>query len=195
MAAEDIKGVPVVLDRRGQDLTNPLRNVKGELPEYWEADYIQERIEAAGNPTHQTLYRFLWMTGCRVTEALNVRKADINFQDYTARIRWLKSRKWQHRGIPLHPRLRDILQVYTASLKAEDRIFPFTRQRAYELVKRDFGGNPHRFRHSFAVHWLRCGGKTEILSQMLGHSDIKTTLIYQRIVPVDIGKELLKVQF
>ena len=58
-----------------------------------------------------------------------------------------------------------------------------------------FDDSPHRFRNSFAVHWLRCGGRLEVLSQMLGHSDIKTTMIYLKIVPVDQGKELLKVRF
>ena len=186
----------ILVEQKPQDLTITLPKVKGVLPGYWDAEFIKERIEEAKNPSHQTFYRFLWMTGVRVTEAINVRKADIDFQNYTARIRWLKSRKWNQRTIPLHPNLRDILQVFTAPLKAEDFLFPFTRQRAFQLVKRDFGGgSPHWFRHSFAVNWLRCGGKIEVLCQMLGHSNIRTTMIYLQIVPVDIGKELLKIRF
>lgn len=195
MEPEIIKNAPAVLEQRPRDLTMHKSTVKAELPDYWDAEYIRERIERTQNPTHQTFYRFLWMSGCRVTEALNVRKQDIDLTSYTARIRWLKSRKWQYRHIPLHPRLRDILQVYTATLKADDLLFGFTRQRAHQLVRRDFAGNPHKFRHSFAVNWLRSGGRIEVLSQMLGHSDIKTTLIYTKIVPVDQGRELLKVQF
>ena len=176
-----------------QNVTKPIGN--DNLPQYWDKNYIEEIIDRTNNIKHQTLYRFLWMTGSRITEAINLRKADIDFNNYTVRIRWLKSRKWNYRTVPLHPKLRDILQIYVASMKSDTLLFDFTRQRAYNIVKRDFKGNPHMFRHSFAVHWMRSGGKTEVLSQMLGHSDIKTTLIYQRIVPVDIGKELIKVSF
>jgi len=56
-------------------------------------------------------------------------------------------------------------------------------------------GHPHQFRHSFAVNWLRCGGELVVLSRMLGHSNIQSTMEYLKIVPLDVGKELLKIQF
>ena len=192
---EVIKDVPAVVVQNTQDLTITLVSVKKRLPPYWEAEYINERIEAETNPAHQMLFRFLWMSGCRITEALSLRRKDIDFTNYTATVRWLKSRKYLTRNIPLHPRLRDILQVYTASLKADDLVFPMTRQRAWQLVQRRFAGNPHRFRHSFAVNWLRQAGQLSTLSQLLGHKDIKVTMIYTQIVPIDQGKELMKIRF
>lgn len=179
----------------GQDLTNPIENVKSDLPKYWEKDYINQRIQAIDNTTHKMLMTTLWMSGIRVSEAVGVRKQDLDPANYVMKIRWLKSRKYNYRIVPLHPHLRDMLQIYAGPLKAEDRLFPISRVRAWQLTQKYLGGHPHQLRHSFAVNWLRCGGDIVVLHRVLGHSKIQTTMEYLKIVPVDQGRELLKVQF
>lgn len=194
--SEYISGVPAVPVRAGQELTKYAGTVKrDELPKYWERDYVNAQLARIADHRHQMLLRYLWMSGVRITEALSLRRQDCNFSAYTMTVRWLKSRKYLTRVVPMHPRLRDILQVYTATMKAEDRVFPMTRQRAWQLVQKYFDGNPHKFRHSFAVNWLRSGGDIVTLHKILGHSKIETTMIYLQIVPVDQGRELLKVDF
>lgn len=190
-----VAGLPVIIDLKAQDLTKSLQRVKGELPEYWDRSYIRERLHLVTDAKAQMLITTLWRSGIRITEAVSLRKADLLFPDYLMRVRWLKNRKYLHRMVPLHPTLKDILQVYTANLKADDLVFPFTRQRAWQLIQQWLEGNPHKLRHSFAVNWLKCGGDIVTLSRILGHSDLKTTMIYLQIVPVDQGRELLKVQF
>lgn len=192
---ENINETGLTVIRPSQDLTISGRKVKTELPKYWTREYVQEKIELIENVRHKMLVRFLWMTGTRITEAVSLRKKDIDFNQYLMTIRWLKNRKYQTRVIPLHPTLRNILEVYTAKMKSEDLIFPFTRQRAWQVTERLLGGNPHRLRHSFAVNWLRSGGEITILRRMMGHARLESTLIYLQIVPVDQGKELLKVVF
>ena len=176
-----------------QDLTIHTETVKKELPKYWDKSYVKERIEAIQNPSHRMLLTFLWMSGCRITEAVGLQKGHLEFEHHTARLRWLKSRKYRERHIPLHPRLRDLLRVYTASMGASERVFPITRQRAWQLTRKYLGGHPHQLRHSFAVNWLRCGGDLTVLHRILGHSKIQTTMEYLKIVPVDQGRELLKI--
>lgn len=178
-----------------RDFTIPKSKVKGQLPAYWEKDYINQRINSIENLTHRVFFQFLWMTGVRVTEAVGVRKCDLDLQNYTVTVRWLKSRKYEQRVLPLHPRIRDIVQVYSATLKSDERLFPFTRERAWQLTRAHFNGHPHQMRHSFAVNWLRNGGDVVVLSRMLGHSHLQTTMEYLKIVPIDQGKELLKVKF
>lgn len=180
---------------KGQDLTISPEKVKQELPKYWDRDYINERIEGIKNPGHKMLMLFLWMSGVRITEAVSLRKGDIDFQNYIMRVRWLKSRKYKERVAPIHPRLKDILEFYLAPMKAEDRVFPVTRQRAWQLTWKYLNGHPHQLRHSFAVNWLRCGGDIVILHRILGHSKIQTTMEYLKIVPIEQGKELMKITF
>jgi integrase/recombinase XerD len=111
------------------------------------------------------------------------------------KVKWLKSRKYHERIVPIHPELRNLLQLYTASMKADDKVFPMSRQRAWQLTKKYLNGNPHKIRHSFAVNWLKCEGDVYILHKILGHSKIQTTMVYLDIVPIDQGKELMKITF
>lgn len=178
-----------------KDLTNHMERERRALMPYWSKEELNAKIDAITNHKDKMLVVFLWYSGVRITEAINLRKQDIDFKNYTMRLKWLKSRKYKERIAPLHPQLRELLQLYTAPLRADERVFNFTRQRAYQITMRWLKGNPHKIRHSFAVNWLRCGGDLTILHRILGHSKIQTTMEYLKIVPVDQGKELLKINF
>src|SRR2546425_9795801 len=45
--------------------------------------------------------------------------------------------------------------------------------------------NPHRFRHTFASDMIRAGMSLPALMQLMGHSDIQTTLLYVQGTPQD----------
>lgn len=193
-----IKQELIVLNHSNQDLTFSVGTVnlkKEELIKYWDRDFINSTLSKIENHNHKMLFKFLWMSGVRITEAVSLRKRDIDFDNFLMEVRWLKSRKYQKRILPIHPLLRDLLQLYSANFKADDRIFSMSRQRAWQLSKKYFGDKPHRFRHSFAVNWLLCDGDMIILHKILGHSKIQTTMEYLKIVPSDQGKELIKIQF
>jgi integrase len=84
--------------------------------------------------------------------------------------------------------------------QAQRQLFPFSRMSAFRIVRdasirsgiRTQDGrlvHPHALRHSFAIQWIKGGGKLEMLQLFLGHSDSKTTSIYLQFAPTDLMHE------
>lgn len=178
-----------------KNLTITQENVKMPARKYMTPDIIRDKMDSMPAGPARMLCTFLWKTGVRISEALCVTKRDVDCRNAVIRIRWLKSRKYVERNIPMHPSLKEQLAFYIAPLNLEEKLFPFSRQRAHQITTQWFQKSPHVFRHSFAVNWIRCGGDLAILSRYMGHARVQETMEYLKIVPVDQGKELLKVQF
>ena len=109
----------------------------------------------------------------------------------------LKSRKFLRRIIPIRDELKNLLFFTSSNLNAKDKLFPYTRQYVFQLTRKFFVTHPHTFRHSFAVHFLRTSKNPmalQILMNLLGHSNINTTMEYLKIVPSDIKKALDEIE-
>ncbi len=53
----------------------------------------------------------------------------------------------------------------------------------------------HACRHTFASHYVMAGGNILVLQRILGHSDVKMTMIYAHLAPDFLGDEMERVQF
>jgi integrase/recombinase XerD len=186
--------VPEVLKEKNLTIKRGIVN-RQERRKYLSKEEMIERLSNISDHNDKFFCTFLWMSGIRVSEAINIKKKDISSKDRVMIVKWLKSRKYFERVVPLHPQLNQMLDLYTGGMNLDDRVFPFSRQNAFYITKKHLGVSPHKLRHSFAVNWLREGGDIAYLSKALGHRFLNTTGEYLKIVPSDVAKELEKIRF
>ena len=86
--------------------------------------------------------------------------------------------------------------MHTSGMNGADTnelIFPWTRMTVLRIVRKacslaglnDERAHPHTFRHSYAVHLIRNQVPITVVKELLGHSNIASTLIYLRIAQPD----------
>lgn len=174
------------------------KTIKTGLIPHWSLDEMKELLKRVPPNKYGMFFQVAWRTGVRITELLNIRKKDIDFDNNTIQIRWLKSRKYKYRLIPLHLTLKNPLYMFCANLKFEDLLFGFTRQNADYVCKKYGFGNAHKIRHSYAINFLRQSKSPMAiveLQKLLGHSNIQTTMEYLKVVPLHLQESVERINF
>lgn len=131
-------------------------------------------------------------TGVRSSELIGLAMKDI---DLVARRVKVLGKGNKERLIPFSSRTASAIFRYTATLSEvlpETFLYPYTRNSLADLVK-NIGiragvkkAHPHRFRHTFAVTYLRNGGDPFTLQEILGHTTMEMVRVYLHLAQVDI---------
>ncbi len=151
----------------------------------------------------RALILLLLDTGIRVTECAQIRIRDINLEDGTLFIRPVNSsRKNKSRNLRTGQTCARAIQRYLKqreNIFKEDPLFLTIENRPMDrrsirlaLLKIGEMANvknvyPHRFRHTFAIQFLRNGGDVFSLQYFLGHNDPSMTRHYLHLSKVDIA--------
>ncbi len=167
----------------------PMAKVPKNLPKYLNNEEILYAIESIDRSKviglrDYALILFLYASGCRISEALSVERADI--VEGWLKIRFAKGEK--ERIVPLAPVALEALEAY---MKEQDmhssfiwlnyRGEPLSRISAYKIVKKYLGVSPHVLRHSFASSLIIGGADLRVVQELLGHASLETTQIYTHI--------------
>ncbi len=189
-----------------------------KLPRILAVAEAQSLVDACDRLRDRFLLCLLWETGVRIGEALGLRHVDICAAEREVSIvsrvndNGARSKSRDQRTIPvsaelirlwgdyLHSEYGDLDSDYVfVNLFAEPRGRALSYPAVYDLVKRlrkrtgiDF--DPHWCRHSSATRMLRDGVPIEVVSKLLGHSSVTTTLsIYGHLTAEDARQALEKV--
>lgn len=137
----------------------------------YEAIVRRLRSRAQRRPVIEHVFPlFVAVTGCRVSECLEVSTMDIDFDEPAVFIPTLKKGGGGKRLVPLPHWMVPILKRYIVANGIGDKLFPISRHQAYRLVKKATGYHPHAFRHAFAMYMLWSGRDPETVRRLLGHS-------------------------
>ena len=141
----------------------------------------------------------LYATGCRASEVVSLRPADLDLKGGMARC---VGKGDKERIVPLGARARAALADYlerdrpalvarrpaTASVFVSRSGRSLSRVGLWRIVKAHARAaglkadvSPHPLRHSFATHLLAGGADLRAVQEMLGHASIATTQIYTRV--------------
>ena len=157
------------------------------------------------NSRNLTIIDFIYSTGSRVSEVINVNISDIDTKESFVR---LEGKGSKQRIVPLgsllinnlteYLKLRDSIEnlessklFLSKSFKKLDRsaIFRIVKSTALKLgLNVDL--HPHTLRHSAATHMLERGCDLRTVQEFLGHSSVSTTQIYTKVT-----KEFLEEAF
>jgi len=178
-----------------------------DVPVYLSVPEVNAMLEACKDSKRDhLLINLLWQTGCRITEALSITRNDIDTYNLSVRVQIEKQRnkKSRHvfRIIPISSELSNELASYILHYNITNRLFNFSRQRAFQIIKQvaKQAGitkpvHPHTLRHSFAVNCISQGVPLPVVKDLLGHSSVLTTMVYLKIVQQDARQFLQQVKF
>lgn len=140
-------------------------------------------------------------TGIRVAELCNLTVKDYQSDTGRLHIRHGKGNKSRHvfaglraqKGIWRYLLERDRVRPADAlfASKTENAMERNNVRHTLSIIGNNAGVegvHPHRFRHTFAVEFLRNGGNVFELKKILGHEKLATVEIYLEIASVDIQK-------
>lgn len=135
-------------------------------------------------PSVASICKFLAMTGCRISEALDIKLSDIQLIGEVAQVRILgKGSKYRTVKVPasfiFRTKEKNKLGVFlfpTSTGKKQDRRYIHRVVSLYGKKLFFKKVSPHTFRHSFATEKIRKTGKIKAVSKYLGHSSASITL-------------------
>ncbi len=171
------KRIPQFVPQR--DMQNMLENIQ------WKTEFEQLR--------NQLILEFLYSSGLRRSELLNVKISDIQIDKQLVKVLGKGNKT---RLVPFNESTKRCIQNYLAYCQKESIIIkqnllvkkdgnPMYDKLLYRIVKNALlqftklhKNSPHILRHTFATHLLDQGAEIDAVKEMLGHANLAATQIY-----------------
>jgi len=169
------------------------------LPQVLSEKEIASILLTLKNLKHRTILTVIYSSGLRLSELLNLKTEDIDWDRKLISVKSGKGRK--DRYTLLSPRLEKLLKDYLYYYKPSEYLFegqkggkysPKSVQNIMQNAVKAAGitkhATVHTLRHSFATHLLENGTDLRYIQELFGHASSRTTEIYTHVSKKSIGK-------
>ena len=161
------------------------------LPVFLTRDELKRLFDVIKNPKHKLMIELMYSAGLRVSELLHLRVRNFEFEMGFGWIRKGKGNK--DRPFIIAKKLKDEILHHIRENKLMKDDFLFTRNKilplhvrtVQEILKKAAKKagikkhvHPHMLRHSFGTHLVEEDNDLVDVQQLLGHSSMKTTMVY-----------------
>ncbi len=162
------------------------------LPTILSVTEVKKIIDSIHNLKQKAIISTIYSAGLRLSEAIHLKKTDINSARMLIHIRNAKGAK--DREVMLSEKLLTLLRTYFLQYRPKLWLFEGQTKGKYSarsiqnifkhaLAKTNISKSAsiHTLRHSFATHLLEKGIDIRIIQELLGHASIKTTQLYTHV--------------
>ena len=161
---------------------------------------IKKFMESFQNKKSKLMVSFIYSCGFRVSEIINLKVRDLDFNEKIGYVRQAKGKKDRLFNIPSF--LLEELKKQYEKQKQKNQEYLFSGpkgklsdrniQKIVRIAAKRAGiekpVHTHTLRHSFATHLLEDGVDIRKIQLLLGHSDLSTTQIYSHVSTEELKK-------
>lgn len=166
-----------------------LSKLPKSLPKYLPYESIMRSLQSIDISSwigmrDYALIVFLYATGTRISECLEIKEEDIQGQ-------WLRVRHGKgdkERYIPIAQDAIDALRRYQEAMPFRHNVLwvnyrgqSLSRITAFKVCQKYLGTSPHTLRHSYATELILGGADLRVVQELLGHASLLTTQIYTHV--------------
>ena len=184
------------------------------LPDVLSVAEVRRLIDAVRLPHYQTYFWTVYSLGLRRTEGLHLQVRDIDAARMMVHVHLGKGAK--DRYVPLPSRTLAMLRAHWATHRHPVWLFPATGadprqataadgpmprssaqkalQRVVQELKFQKAISIHTLRHSYATHLLEAGVNLRLIQQYLGHSSLRTTMVYLHLTSVSHEQAFARIE-
>ncbi len=156
-------------------------------------EILKESLNDSDGIRDRLIIEMLYATGVRVSELVNIKYSDIDFNNRRIRVCGKGNKE---RIVYYGEYAEDALKEYMSTHKKNEENYLFTNSRGGNLTDRGVRYiidnimnklsikvhvTPHVIRHTFATDMLNNGCDIKIVQELLGHSSLRTTEIYTHV--------------
>lgn len=172
-----------------------------KIPIVFSQQDIKKMLDTCENIKHKAILATIYSCGLRLSELTNLMIKDVDSTQMSVTVRQGKGNR--DRVVVLSEKLLFLLRDYFVEYKPKEYLFEgqsggkYSGRSVQQALKQTLAkakinkeGSVHTLRHSYATHLVEQGTDIRFVQELLGHKNIKTTLIYTHLT--DATKRKIK---